>query len=69
MTFTEQLKKENKTLWQINEFILDVERMGYGEVEITIKSHDYKAKIIGMKAVKPKKKTIRKSIGKKIMVE
>jgi len=69
MTFIKQLKKYNLTLYQINNFILDVEKMGYGEVELVIKTHDYRAKIVDMRATKPKGKTMRKSITKKVMIK
>ena len=68
MTFIDQLKKYNSTLYEINKFILDAEKLGYGSVELVIKTHDYIAKIIDLKAVKPKKKTLIKSITKRVIV-
>jgi hypothetical protein len=68
MTFTQQLKKYNPTLYQINKFILNAKKLGYGEVELTIKTHDYVSKIIEMKAIKPEKETLAKSVTKRVMV-
>ena len=65
---TFNLKKFNKTLWQIHQFIIGAEKLGYGEVELVIKTHDYISKKIEMKARKPKKKTIRKSIRKGVQI-
>lgn len=59
----------NKTLQQINDFILKAKELGYGEVELVIKTHDYISKTIEMKAVKPKKDTLQKSIKKKVRVK
>jgi len=67
MNFDKQLKKHNKTLWQVNKFIIDAEKLGYGEVVLTIKTHNYLTKIIEMTAKKAKKATIRKSVTKRIM--
>lgn len=65
----EQLKIFHPTLHDIHQFIMDAEKLGYGEIEITVKAHDYKAKIVVLKAVKPKKKTMAKSITKRIMIK
>jgi len=62
------LKKHNPTLYQINEFILKAKELGYGEIELCIKTHDYVSKIVELKAVKPKKKTLAKSITKRVVV-
>ena len=62
------LKEYNPTLYQINEFILKAKELGYGEIELVIKTHDYKSKTVEMKAVKPKGKTLQKSIKKKIRI-
>ena len=69
MTTIEQLKKTNPTLYQIHKWIVKIEAEGWGEIEFTVKSHDYKAKMVTMKAVKPKKKTIGKSMTKRIMIK
>jgi len=63
-----QLKETNPTLWQIHEFILKAEELGFGSVEIVVKIHEYLAKIIDLKATKPKKKTMQKSFSKRVMV-
>jgi hypothetical protein len=68
MNYTQQLKKYNPTLYQINEFILNAKKLGYGEIEFAIKTHNYVSKIIDIKAVKPKKRTLAKSVTKKIVV-
>lgn len=68
MTFAQQLKKYNPHLYQINKFILDAKKLGYGEIELCIKTHDYVSKRIEMKAVKPKKITLAKSIKKRVVV-
>ena len=62
-------KKVNPVLYQIHTFILDAGKLGYGEVELVIKSHAYVAKMVDMKAVKPKEKTLRKSITKRIVIK
>ncbi len=69
MNFTQQLKKHNPTLYQINKFIISAKELGYGEIEFTINAHNYQAKIVSMKAVKPDKKTLAKSVTKRIMVK
>ena len=69
MTFIQQLKKHNPALYQIHQWIMEVEEKGWGEIEFIVKAHDYKARMIDMKAVKPKGKTLRKSITKKVMVK
>ena len=66
---SKQLKKYNPTLYDIHKFIVDAKELGYGEIEIVIKAHDYVAKIVELKAVKPKKKTMAKSITKKVMIK
>lgn len=66
---SKQLKKYNPTLYAIHKFIIDAKKLGYGEIELTIKTHDYVSKIVEMKAVKPKKKTMAKSVTKRIMVK
>jgi hypothetical protein len=68
MKLLKQLKKYNSTLYQINEFILNAKKLGYGEIELIIKTHNYVNKIVEMKAVKPKKKKLPKSITKRVMV-
>lgn len=67
--FRDLLKKENETLWQINEFIVDAEELGYGEIELVVKTHDYMSKFVELKAVNPDKKTIARSRMKKIKVD
>jgi len=69
MNFVQRLKKYNPTLYDIHKFIVDAKELGYGEIEIVIKTHDYVAKIVEMKAIKPKKKTIAKSITKRVMIK
>ncbi len=69
MSFDQQLKKYNPTLYDIHKFIVDARKLGYGEIELTIKTHDYVSKIVEMKAIKPNKKTIAKSITKRVMVK
>ena len=66
---TDQLKKDNPVLYQIHIWIMKVEQEGWGEIEFTIKSHNYKAKMVIMKAVKPEKKTLGKSMTKRIMIK
>lgn len=66
--FLEQLKTYNPTLYQINEFILKARELGYGEIELVIKTHDYISKMIELKAIKPKKKTLQKSVTKRVMI-
>lgn len=66
--FLQQLKEVNPTLYQIHVFIIDVAKLGYGEIEFMVKSHDYLSKMIDIKAVKPEVKTLPKSIGKKIII-
>jgi hypothetical protein len=68
MNFLKQLKKYNPTLHQINEFILNAKELGYGEIELTIKTHDYVSKIVELKAIKPEKETLAKSVTKRVMV-
>lgn len=68
MNIIEQLKKQNPTLYQINKFITDAKRLGYGEIELVIKTHDYISKMVEMKAVKPTQESLPKSITKRIMV-
>lgn len=63
------LKETNPTLYQINEFILKAKELEYGEMEFTVKIHNYNARIIDMKAVKPKKKTMPKSVTKRVMIK
>jgi len=63
-----QLKETNPALYQIHSFILKAEELGFGSVEIVVKIHDYLAKIIDLKATKPKKKTMQKSFSKRVMV-
>jgi len=67
MIFIKQLKK-HPTLYQIHLWILKVEEEGWGEVEFVVKCHDYKAKTIDMKAIKPKNKNV-KSFTKRIRVD
>lgn len=66
--FFQQLKKINSTLWEINKFIIDAKKLGYGEILLTIKTHDYISKMVDLKAVKPKKKTMAKSVTKRVMI-
>ena len=68
MTFLNRLEQFHPTLYQIHKFIVGAKELGYGEVELIIKTHDYVAKIFDMKAIKPKKKTLQKSVTKRIMV-
>jgi len=68
MSYLKQLKRFNPTLHQIHEFIVNAKALGYGEIELTIKTHNYINKIVEMKAVKPKKKTLAKSITKRVVV-
>ncbi len=63
------LKKENPTLYQIHRWILNVANEGWGEIEFTVKAHDYRAKWIDMKAIGNKKKTSPKSIKKRIVID
>ena len=63
------MDKHNQTLTQIHEFILKAGELGYGEVVLTIKAHDYRARIVDMKAEGPGKKTIAKSITKRVMID
>jgi len=63
------LKEENPALYQIHQFILKAEELGYGSVEIEVKIHDYVSKIIDLKAVKPKKKTMQRSFSKRVMIK
>ena len=65
----EQLKKDNPILYQIHLWIVKVEQEGWGEIEFTVKSHNYKAKMVEMKAVKPKNDKIAKSMTKRIMIK
>jgi len=62
-------KKTNPILYQIHQWILKVESEGWGEIEFTIKSHDYVVRLINMTAVNPKKKTLPKSITKKLVIK
>ena len=64
-----KLKKYNPTLHQIDQFIRDAKKLGYGEIELTIKTHDYISKIVELKAIKPKTKKLAKSVTKRIMVK
>lgn len=65
---TEQLKQFHPTLYQIHDFILKAKELGYGEIILTIKTHDYVSKTIDMDAIKPNKKTIATRIRKRILV-
>ena len=67
--FTAQLKKFSPILYDIHKFIIDAKKLGYGSVELVIKTHNYVNKVVEMKAVKPKKKTLVKSITKKVMIK
>jgi len=67
--FLEQLKEQNKTLWQIHEWILEAEKLGFGIMEFEIKTHDYAAKALSMKATEPKDKALQKSITKRVMIK
>lgn len=67
--FAQQLKEFNPTLYDIHSFIVDAAELEYGEIEFTVKTHNYMAKIVEMKAVKPKKKTMVKSITKRVMID
>ena len=69
MTIIQQLKEVNPTLYQINEFIISAGKLGYGEIVLTVKAHDYVARVIDMQAIKPKGKTIAKSITKRVMIK
>lgn len=60
--------KKYPVLYQIHLWILKVQDEGWGEIEFTIKSHNYQAKTINMKATKPKKKNL-KSLSKRILVD
>lgn len=66
---TKDLKAFNPTLYSIHNFIVDAKKLGYGEIEFTIKTHNYAAKVIDMKAVDPKSKTLAKSVTKRIVVK
>ncbi len=66
---TKELKQFNPTLHTIHTFIVDAKKLGYGEIELTIKTHDYISKMVDMKAVNPNKKTLAKSIKKRVMVK
>ena len=68
MNFAQQLKTLNPTLYDIHIFIIDAKKLGYGEIELTIKSHDYVSKIVEMRAIKPDKKKLAKRLMKKVMV-
>ena len=67
--FVLQLKEFSPHLYQVNSFIVDAKKLGYGEIELTIKTHNYISKMIDVKAVKPKNKTLAKSISKRIVVK
>jgi len=69
MVFIDKLKKIHPTLYGIHKFIIDAKKLGYGSIEFDVSTHDYKAKMVTMKAVKPKKKTIGKSMTKRIMIK
>ncbi len=69
MNFYQRLKKHNPTLYQIHSFITSAKDLGYGEIEFTISAHDYQAKVISVKAVKPNKKTLAKSVTKRVMIK
>lgn len=67
MNFRKQLKKHNPKLYQIHKWILKVEKEGWGRIEFDVKCHDYVSTMIEMKAVDPEKKTLPKSMTKKVM--
>lgn len=69
MTFLKQLKKHNKTLYQINLFILQAKELKYGEIQFTVKTHNYINSIVEMKAIKPKTKTMAQSVTKRVMIK
>lgn len=69
MTLINQLKKQNPTLYSIHKFIVDAEKLGYGEIEFAIKTHNYKTKTIDMAAVKPQKNKKAKGVTKRIVVK
>lgn len=58
----------NKTLAQINNWILKAKEQGYGEMEFKIMIHNYYAKWIEMKAGKGKKGEP-DSVTKRVMVK
>ena len=66
--FIEQLKEFSPTLHQIHIFIMDAAKLGYGEIEFVVKTHDFASKIVEMKAVSPEKESLPRSITKRIMV-
>jgi hypothetical protein len=65
----ELLKKDYPILYQIHQWILKAKELEYGEMEFVIKAHDYEARQVVMKAVKPKKRERAKSITKKVMIK
>jgi len=68
-SFIQQLKKESPTLYEIYSFIVSSKELGWGEIQFTVKTHNYTNKFVEMKAVKPTKKTMMESVTKRIMVD
>ena len=69
MTFIKRLKEFHPTLYNVHRFIIDAKKLGYGSIEFEVSTHDYVSKMIIMKAVKPEKKTLGKSMTKRIMIK
>ena len=66
--FLKMLEKFHPTLKQIHDFIINSTELGYGEVLLNIKCHDYINKMVEMRAQQPKDKTIQVSVTKRIIV-
>ncbi len=64
----DQLKDSFPTLYQVHQFLLHAETLGYGQMEFTITVHNYQAKTVEMKAVEPQKEGAAKSITKKLVI-
>lgn len=69
MDFAKMTLKYPKIHKQIHKWILEAEEKGWKEVEIVIKTHAYKLQWIDLKAIKPKKDAIAKSMSERIKVE
>ena len=69
MKFLELLEQFNPKLKEIHDYIVGMASLGYGEIVLTIKCHNYMSKMVDLKAVKPKKgKNIPVSVSKRIIV-
>lgn len=58
----------NDTLTKIENFILQAQQLGYGEMEFTISIHDYQARKIEMKATENEKESA-VSISKRMVID